>query len=261
MTLSLAFVIGLGGLIVTYNRALNRSKAAQAQALQSNANAAINAALLPPPAQTAAPGDHSAAVEPAAVETASRPRRRRHPPSAAPAAAAPPPSAVSPVAAASDERLPGWIGVTDRMGLRIVVLHWHDDAPGRRKMKELYAADSTIVTVIINNTAGGAHVTIDPASLEFHFLDYTTLKALPPKDVLATARSDADYYVKRYGGEWSVAPQQVRNDGLAFFAPATDLTSARAVTMVLNGQRIVVPGKYCTADEKAEILERLQIGR
>jgi len=53
----------------------------------------------------------------------------------------------------------------------------------------------------------------------------------------------------------------VRTDGLAFFPPGTDLSNARAVTMMLNGQRIVVPGKYFPADEKALILEQLQVGR
>ena len=147
------------------------------------------------------------------------------------------------------------------MGLRIIVSQWHDDAPARRKMKELYEADSTMVTVIINNSGGNSHVTIDPASLEFHFNDYTTLKALPPAQILETARSDRDYYIKRYGGEWNVPPRKMRNDGLAFFPPGADLSNARAVTMVLNDQRIVVPGRYCSADEKAQILEQLQAGR
>jgi hypothetical protein len=145
--------------------------------------------------------------------------------------------------------------------LRIVVLEWHGSDPARQKMQELWGAQSTIVRVIINNAVGQTHVTIDPASLEFHFSDYTTLKALPPKEVLETAKADRDYYVKRYGGEWSVPPRGVRTDGLAFFPATTNLSNARAVTMVLNGQRIVVPGKYCSAAEKAEFLEQLQVGQ
>ena len=185
---------------------------------------------------------------------------------AASAAAAAAPANVNANAASSPspDRIdghPGWVGVTDRTDLRIIVLQWHDDAPGRRKLRDLYAADSTMVTVVINNSVGSAHVTIDPASLEFHFHDYTTLKALPPKQILETARFDRDYYLQRYGGDWTVPPRQVRTDGLAFFPPGTDLTNARAVTMVLNGQRIVVPGKYFPADEKADVLEQLQVAR
>jgi hypothetical protein len=102
--------------------------------------------------------------------------------------------------------------------LRIVVLEWHGSDPARQKMQELWGAQSTIVRVIINNAVGQTHVTIDPASLEFHFSDYTTLKAVPPKEILETAKADRDYYVKRYGGEWSVPPRGVRTDGLAFFS-------------------------------------------
>jgi len=180
------------------------------------------------------------------------------PTSASPAAAAP----IAPAASPSPiDGHPGWVGVTDRTDLRIIVLQWHDDAPGRRKLRDLYTADSTMCTVVVNNSAGASHVTIDPASLEFHFNDYTTLKALPPKQILETAKFDRDYYVNRYGGDWNVPPRQVRTDGLAFFPPGTDLSNARAVTMMLNGQRIVVPGKYFPADEKALILEQLQVGR
>jgi hypothetical protein len=232
---------------LTFMRAEQRARAAIAAAQPAGlpvGGGVTNFTLPPQPAAPIAPADTSTAIAPAELSTAS-------PAAVAPAAASP-----SPI-----DGHPGWVGLTDRTDLRIVVLQWHDDAPGRQKLRELYTADSTIVTVVINNSVGAAPVTIDPASLEFHFNDYTTLKALPPKQVLETARFDRDYYVNRYGGDWNVPPRQVRTDGLAFFPPGTDLTNARAVTMVLNGQRIVVPGKYFPAEEKAHVLEQLQVAR
>jgi hypothetical protein len=46
-------------------------------------------------------------------------------------------------------------------------------------------------------------------------------------------------------------------DGLAFLPPKADLTTARAVTLTLNGRQIVVPGKYCTPAEKRQVLDQL----
>jgi hypothetical protein len=240
---------------VTFVRAEQRARAAIAAAQPAIAPAGGGATNFTMPAQPASPAtltpdasaDTATAIAPVESATAASP-------AASPAAA--PVATPSPV-----DGHPGWVGVTDRTDLRIVVLQWHDDAPGRRKLRELYTADSTIITVVINNSVGSANVTIDPASLEFHFNDYTTLKALPPKQILETAKFDRDYCVSRYGGDWNVAPRQVRTDGLAFFPPGTDLTNARAVTMMLNGQRIVVPGKYFPADEKAHVLGQLQVGR
>ena len=247
LTVNVLLVLAIGTVTMLYVRAAQRSASQAQRAATSAALAAAAAANALPPTPVPAP---AAADTPIDVSPTS--------------ASWPPPPPASPVAAAvadSADRLPGWLGATDRTDLRIIVSQWHDDAPARLKMKELCEADSTIVTVIINNSVGSSHVTIDPASLEFHFNDYTTLKALPPAQILETARSDRDYYVKRYGSEWNVPPRKMRNDGLAFFPPGTDLRNARAVTMMLNGQRIVVPGRYCPADEKAQILEQLQAGR
>jgi hypothetical protein len=256
LTVNLLLILAIGTVTVLYVRV----QRATSQARLAATSAAITA-LANSPTATAPPswtnGMADSVLPPAATD-ATTPAIDAP---TTPSSAAPPPPSSPTAAADSTDRQPGWLGATDRMGLRIIVLQWHDEAPGRQKMKELYEADSTIVTVIINNAAGNSHVTIDPASLEFHFNDYTTLKALPPAQILETARSDREYYLKRYGGEWNVPPRKMRNDGLAFFPPGADLTNARAVTMVLNDQRIVVPGRYCTADEKAQILEQLQAGR
>ena len=249
LTVNLALLLAGAWLTMAFVSAARRPSVAGAAPVGNLMNLP-----LAPPAPTP-PVVGSIASEPTALELAAASSPSS--PATAPAPSAPP-STVPP--AVSDQRLPGWLGFTDRTDLRIVVLEWHGSDPARQKMHELWGADSTIVRVIINNAVGQSQVTIDPASLEFHFNDYTTLKALPPKEILETAKSDRDYYLKRYGGEWNVPPRAVRNDGLAFFPAGTNLANARAVTMVLNGQRIVVPGKYCSPAEKAELLDQLQIG-
>ena len=256
LSVNFLLLAAIGTVSVIYVRAQQAQSAmiasafAQAAAAQASSSSSSQigklAPSVPPPA-TPSPGEMTSPAR-AAPETPATP---------------PSPAVVVAPPAPGDTlvRLPGWIGASDRTDLRIVVMQWHDDSPARQKLKELYEADSTMVTVVINNSVGGSQVTIDPASLEFHFNDYTTLKALPPKQILQTARSDREYYLKRYGGDWNVPPRQIRTDGLAFFPPSTDLSNARAVTMTLNGQRIVVPGKYCSAEEKAQIMEVLQVGQ
>jgi hypothetical protein len=154
---------------------------------------------------------------------------------------------------------PGWLGSTDRIdvGARIIIFQWNDESPVTQKHKAAFAVDYTQLSIVVNNKQGTRNLTLDPASLEFHFANYSTLKAIPPREILSQARADRDGFLKRWGGVLQVAPGGVMPDGLAFLPPKTDLTTARAVTLTLNGQQIVVPGKYCTPAEKREILDQL----
>jgi hypothetical protein len=83
------------------------------------------------------------------------------------------------------------------------------------------------------------------------------VKAIPPKEIVATARSAGEGHFKKWGENIIVPPGGSVPDGVACLPPKTDLSTARAVTMTLNGQQIIVPGRYCTAAEKRQIIDQL----
>ena len=153
------------------------------------------------------------------------------------------------------ENYPGWVGASLRSGqFVIVVAQSNDDAPGTHDLKDQFAADCTLISIATDNTAGDAAHTIDPASLEFHFADYHKLAVLPPVQILSTSKVDREQFLARWGGLIRIDPHTQRPDGLAFLPPRTDLTQCTAVTLILDGQRVVVPGKYLSIEEKNQRL-------
>ncbi len=153
------------------------------------------------------------------------------------------------------EKFPGWIGIGNRSGgLVLLVLQTNDQAPGTREFKETFASPCTVMWISANNSAGDRPHVIDPASLEMHFADYRKIAALPPAAIVATAKVKDDPVLARSLKPASVPAHSNLPDCAAFLPADTDLTQANAATIVLDGQRVVIPGRYLTVEEKARLL-------
>ena len=153
-------------------------------------------------------------------------------------------------------KFPGWFGVgrTDG-GTAVVVAQWNNDAPGTALMKDGFAADFTLLSVVVDNSHGSSSLSIDPATTQLLLAGGETRTALPPMQILNTAKEDKDKLVQRHGRPRSVSAGEKLVDGLAFLPPRADLTHVTAVTVVVNGQRIEVPGHYYSAEEKGQLMD------
>jgi len=150
-------------------------------------------------------------------------------------------------------KYPGWVGISKRVEGTIVIVQWNDDAAVTRKFKSAFASDFELVSVAV--TGRTEPTTIDPASLELHYPNFQKLTAIPPRQVAATARSSRDTLMAALATPHTeVGNSQL--DTYCFFSPAADFTTATSITLLLNGQRIVIPGKYLSVAQKDVVLKR-----
>src|SRR2546423_11061775 len=96
-------------------------------------------------------------------------------------------------------KFPGWFGVarTDG-GAAVVIAQWNNDAPGTAMMKQNFAADFTLLSVVVDNSNGSAAVTVDPAATQALLAGGTKLAALPPAQILNTAKEDKEQLTQRH---------------------------------------------------------------
>jgi hypothetical protein len=151
-------------------------------------------------------------------------------------------------------KYPGWFGAakTDD-GATIVIAQWSDEAPGTASMKDIFTADCTLISVIVDNTSSQP-VTIDPATLQLVLANGGKQQA--STQILSTAKEDKEKFLDRYGKPRTVPAGTRMNDGIAFLPPKADLSRVASASVIVNGTRITIPGRYYTADEKAQLLGR-----
>jgi hypothetical protein len=157
------------------------------------------------------------------------------------------------------ETFPGWLGVDVRVGqFVLVVVEMNDDAAATKEFKAQFTTPCKVLWISADNSHGDQSHTIDPTSLDFHFADYHTASVIPPSQVLASAKPPVDAVLSRSNTTMSIEPKSVMPDVPAFLPAGTDLTQAVAITIKVDGQQVVIPGRYLSVEEKAD---RLRAGQ
>jgi len=155
------------------------------------------------------------------------------------------------------EQYPGWVGVSTRAGnLTLVIVQSNNDAPGTQDVKAHFATPCTLVWVCVNNTAGDMPHVVEARSLEFHMADYSQVTPLPAAQITATAKQANDPLLARGERPLAIASYTQMPDCPVFFPEKTDFTKATAATLIVDKQRIVIPGRYLSLEEKQENLRK-----
>jgi hypothetical protein len=78
--------------------------------------------------------------------------------------------------------------------------------------------------------------------------DGTTHASPPRAEILKSARSDE--VRTAHAGVYEIAAGTAKQNNLAFLAPDEPMQDVTALSVVLDGRSVTIPGRYYTADEK-----------
>ena len=156
----------------------------------------------------------------------------------------------------SAEDFPGWIGPAKLPGGVVVVGTLDDQSPTARQVLDELTTPCSVVTITISNIASGSPLTIDPSSLRL-LSTQGTIDALASEDVLATAHASAIESLRRLSSSQVVPAGQQACVTLCFIPRDIDLHQVAAVTLRINGQKLTIPGRYFSSQEKQKQLQKI----
>jgi hypothetical protein len=154
-------------------------------------------------------------------------------------------------AIASARDYAGWIGDARVAGGVVAVGSLDDQSPAARRVLEKFTTPCSVLAITFTNLNAPAPVRFDPRTLRL-LSTQGTIDAVPLEDVLDTARADASEAISE------VAAAQVLNPGskprtcVCFIPRGIDLHQVAAVTLLVNDQKVTVPGRFYTVEEKQQ---------
>jgi hypothetical protein len=131
-----------------------------------------------------------------------------------------------------------------------------DDHADIRNLKASFAQDVSVMALWANNKQGTVPISVSPDGATLKFADGSTVAALKARTVLGSAKVDRTNFLAKFGGPFVVQPGSMIDGKFVFVPPGLDLTRLQSVTIVIDGQERVVPGRIFTADEKSAGLKR-----
>jgi hypothetical protein len=152
----------------------------------------------------------------------------------------------------------GWYGAATAKGATISIGEFAAAAPVVAELRALFGAHPNVLLIGIDNSRGRAALSIDPSSLRAESADGRRILALPVHTVLETAESNRDHLLALFNHFLQAAPGQSAIYGFAFLPAETDLRAIDRVSLVLNGNRVVLPGQYLSAGQKAELARQAE---
>ena len=151
---------------------------------------------------------------------------------------------------------PGWLGVYDDGGTRVVLASLDRRSPLARDMNAGLRANITPISLSIVNRSAPAAVTVDPSSVRLVLADGTEQPALPSKEILATAREDPEGAIRAIAGPYRVRPGASFPRGLVFIPYAFDMTRVSKIVLRIDDREVVIEGHYYTAEERAALYRK-----
>jgi hypothetical protein len=141
---------------------------------------------------------------------------------------------------------PGWYGAGGDGVLRLFALEL--DARSELAQKIAAGFDGPVAPLVVglDNRGGDRDVTLDLSEVRLTMRDGSTRVTPPRAAILARAKTDA---LRAYhAGVYRVARGTTVTNALAFLdGPMQDVT---AVSVIVDGRMVTLPGRWYTADEK-----------
>lgn len=154
------------------------------------------------------------------------------------------------------EKYAGWLGATRLPGAVVTVTQWNDDAPGTREMKSYFSNRMSLMQIAIDNSGNSERLIVNPDSLVLHFNDGTTVKAIGVNSILSSAKEDRDKWMAQAARARISEPHTKQPNCSAFVPEGTDFTHVSQISVEVNGEDVVVPGRFYSAEEKKTLVER-----
>jgi len=155
-------------------------------------------------------------------------------------------------------KYPGWLGGAQHAGAQISVGSLHRNSPSGRKMMGRFTARFQVLNFSVQNGQSDQPILLEPGSVRLHLADGTVLRALSHNDTLATARERPEQWVRKYGGPYRVPPGTALMDAPVFVPPDLDLTQVVGISVLINGETVIMDGRHYTAAQKQELLRFAQ---
>lgn len=149
---------------------------------------------------------------------------------------------------AAGSEYPGWYGVAGDGALRLFALQLDPQSELGRRLAASFDRPVSLLVVGVDNRRGARDVTLDLRELQLTMRDGTTRATPPRADILASARSDE--LRRAHAGVYAIAAGTAKQNNLAFLAPDAPMHDVIAVSIVVDGKRVAIPGRWYTADEK-----------
>jgi hypothetical protein len=144
----------------------------------------------------------------------------------------------------------GWYGATAVGALRLFALEVDRGGALGRMITDNFTRSFIPVVVGADNSAGGTTVVLDLQGTRLVFADGTAGDVLDRGAILAGARQGGAEARRLHGGPYRIAPGQSLGNGLLFLPPEVVLERVAALSLLVDGNRVTVPGRRLTAAEK-----------
>ena len=152
---------------------------------------------------------------------------------------------------ASAHNYAGWIGTTQMHGGLIVVGSLDDQSPAARRVLDNVTAPCSVLAITISNVNSPAPVNLDPTSLRL-LSTQGTIDAVPLEDVLEGARSGTSDALSAVASPLVVSPGPKPQTCICFIPRGIDLHQVAAVTLLVNNQKVMIPGRFFSVEEKQQ---------
>ncbi|HEY2585533.1 MAG TPA: hypothetical protein VGI81_07210 [Tepidisphaeraceae bacterium] len=159
----------------------------------------------------------------------------------------------------SIEKSPGWAGHAQVGGASVVVLSVAGDTPLAREAREAFGTNGQPMDLVIDNATGRSDFTLDAADFSVVLKDGSTRAALAPDDLLRSAKVDNEELMAAYPWKAKVPAGSAKQAAMMLFLPAdVDPVQIEHATILHDGKRVMIPGKFLSVVEKAANLARAQ---
>ena len=145
---------------------------------------------------------------------------------------------------------PGWFGVLQHRGATITLVSIADSSALATEIRSNLQTPVSILVLGVDNSSGGDGFDIDPSGGTVHFTDGTSQPLPDVTAVLRSARSERQQAVRAFAPPFTVYPGRQLTGKFVFVPPGTDAKTIARVTIKIDGQKIDIPGRYLTAEQK-----------
>ncbi|MSP61327.1 MAG: hypothetical protein EXR72_13475 [Myxococcales bacterium] len=148
------------------------------------------------------------------------------------------------------EDLAGWSGGLVGDGFRIFITHIPAASEHGREMAAGFDRPFSLLVVSVDNRAGARPVEVDLGVPQLLLADGGLRPGPPRGEFVASVRSLPDEFRRLHGGPYRVQPGEAMGSGLLFLAPGDPLEQTVALSLLVNGAPVAIPGRWFSAEEK-----------
>ncbi|HSU65314.1 MAG TPA: hypothetical protein VLJ39_00455 [Tepidisphaeraceae bacterium] len=146
-------------------------------------------------------------------------------------------------------KYPGWVGAGRLpMGGMIAVNTLDDDSPTARRLLGPMHTRCSVISIAVAGKRSSVFF-YDPASLVL-LTKYGPINALPVDAVAGSASADIATPLRRLGGLQAITADANVQEAVCFVPAGVNWSDVKAISLDLDGKRITLTGRLCSATEK-----------